>query len=176
MRISIYIATSANGFISNSRNVPDWLSPEYGKGLVEVCQQKRAVIMGRTTYEILAPAHLPLKDEGISIVLTSRSDIEPANATVMFTSDRPDKIASMLQEKGFTEAVIIGGTAVISEFFNAGLVNDIFMVVEPTLFGGGGLPLLKDVKRDHKMRLIDSTRLNDNTLKLHYQIVEPRRP
>lgn len=47
MKISIYIAISANGMISNSRNVPDWLSPEYNQGFASVCQKKKAVIMGR---------------------------------------------------------------------------------------------------------------------------------
>ncbi len=35
MRVAIYIAISANGQISNSRGVPDWLSPEYSSGFFE---------------------------------------------------------------------------------------------------------------------------------------------
>ena len=171
MNISIYIATSANGFISNMRNAPDWLSPEYGRGFVEICQSKKAVIMGKKTYDILAPDFLPLKDKGISVVLTTHTDIEPANPTVVFTSAPPEEIVSMLEKRGFTEAVIIGGTTAMSEFANAGLVNDIFMVVEPILFGGEPLPLLKGVARDFKLNLADSTKLNDNTLQLHYRLV-----
>jgi hypothetical protein len=41
MKISIYIASSANGLISNSRNVPDWLSPEYGQGMYAIATSKR---------------------------------------------------------------------------------------------------------------------------------------
>lgn len=171
MNISIYIATSANGCISNSRNVPDWLSPEYGGGFYNICLKKKAVIMGRKTYDILAPDNLPLKDDGITVVMTSKTDVQPPNPTVVFTSDSPKEIVSMLQEKGFSEAVIVGGTTVMSEFVNAKLVNDMFMVVEPVLFGGG-LPLIKDVGFDCKLKLIDSTKLNNDTIQLHYQIVE----
>jgi len=110
MKVTVYIASSANGLISNSRNAPDWLSAEYSKGFMEICRQKRAVIMGRKTYDILAPDYLPLKEDGIQVVLTSRTDIEPANKTVVFTSDGPDEIVSMLEQRGFSEAVIIGGT------------------------------------------------------------------
>jgi dihydrofolate reductase len=170
MKITIYIATSANGFISNSRNVPDWLSPEYGQGFFERCQKTKAVIMGRKTYDILAPDHLPLKVDGATVVLTSHTDIAPANPTVAFTSARPDDIVAMLEQKGFTEAVIVGGTSTMSQFINAGLVNDIFMVVEPILFGGKAQPLVENVARDVKLRLVDSTRLNDDTVQLHYQI------
>ena len=45
--------------------------------------------MGRKTYDILAPAHLPFKDQddGISVVMTSKTTSTPANDTVLFTSD-----------------------------------------------------------------------------------------
>lgn len=170
MNIAVYIATSANGFISNSRNVPDWLSSEYGKGLFETCQRKKAVIMGRKTYDILAPDHLPLTDEGISVVLTRHAGASPANPTVVFTSAGPGEIVAMLEEKGVSEAVIIGGTTTISQFMDAGSVDEIVMVVEPVLFGGEPLPLLRGVARDHKLELVESAKLNRDTLRLHYRL------
>jgi dihydrofolate reductase len=99
MRVSIYIAISANGLISNQRDVPDWLSQEYGKGFMEICQRTKAVIMGRKTYEILAPDNLPLKDEGTTIVLTSNTGIEPANPTVMFSNKSAEDVVALLEEK-----------------------------------------------------------------------------
>lgn len=176
MKISVYVASSANGLISNSRNVPDWLSPEYGRGFIEICQRTKAVVMGRRTYDILAPDHLPLSDHGTSVVLTSRADAKPANPTVVFARARPDEIALMLQQRGHSEAVIIGGTTVISAFVEAGLVNEIILVVEPVLFGGQALPLLKGVAGDHELKLMDSTKLNDDTLRLHYRIESRRAP
>ncbi|HEX7754664.1 MAG TPA: hypothetical protein VF421_04940, partial [Niabella sp.] len=74
MKISIYIAASANGLISNSRNVPDWLSPEYGTGMMAICREYKAVVMGRVTYDILAPDYLPLTNEGTTVVLTTNED------------------------------------------------------------------------------------------------------
>jgi len=79
MKISVYLATSVNGMISNSRNVPDWLSQEYGMGLMSICQRTKAVIMGKTTYNILAPDHLPLKDDGSLVVLTHDTSMKSAS-------------------------------------------------------------------------------------------------
>jgi len=169
MKISIYIAMSANGFISNLRNAPDWLSPEYGQGFMEICQKMKAVIMGKTTYNILAPNHLPLQKEGTTVVLTTDDQAKSDNPTVVFTKDKPTQIAEMLAKRGHTEAVIIGGTMTMSEFINAGLVNDIYFVMEPVLFTNG-LPLIKGVASDLKLNLLEVTKLNDNTVKLHYQI------
>jgi len=172
MKISIYIASSANGKISNQRNVPDWLSPEYGQGFVSICQKYKAVIMGRTTYNILAPDYLPLQD-GTTVVLTTDKQARSDNPTVVFTQNSAAEIADMLAKKGHTDAVIIGGTQTISEFINAGLVSDIYFVMEPVLFGSG-LPLLKDEDLELKLSLLEVSKLNDNTVQLHYAIQNKR--
>lgn len=169
MKISIYIAISANGLISNSRNAPDWLSPEYGQGMYSISQRFKAVIMGKTTYNIIAPDYLPLKDEGTTMVLTTDETAKSDNPTIIFTKERPAEIKQMLENKGHTEAVIIGGTMTISQFINAGLVDEIYFIVEPVLFDGG-LPLLKNVVGEMKLNLIEASKLNDNTVQLHYQI------
>jgi len=168
MKISIYIAMSANGFISNSRNVPDWLSNEYGEGLYAMCKEFNAVIMGKTTYNILAPDYLPLKDQGTTIVLTTDKEARSENPTVVFTQDNPSAIIRSLEARGYTKAVIIGGAMAIKEFINAGFIDDIYFVFEPVLFHTG-LPLLKDVNLDFKLRLLEVKKLNENTVRLHYE-------
>jgi dihydrofolate reductase len=125
--------------------------------------------MGKTTYNILAPDHLPLQKEGTTVVLTSDEQMKSVNPTVVFTRSSPADIAAMLEEKGHTEAVIIGGTLTMSAFINAGLVDDIYFVMEPVLFAGG-LPLINRVGFDLKMQLLDVKQLNDNTVQLHYAI------
>ena len=169
MKVSIYIAVSANGFISNKRNVPDWLSPEYEQGLFSICQKYKAVIMGKTTYNVLAPDYLPLKSEGTTVVLTTDKQVKSENRTVVFTQSKASEIIQMLIDKGHDEAVIIGGALTIKEFMNAGLVSDIYFVMEPVLFGTG-LSLLKEIDVDFKLKLLEVTKLNENTVQLHYEI------
>ena len=169
MKITIYIAISANGLISNSRNVPDWLSPDYGQGLYSICQKYKAVIMGKTTYNILSPNYLPLTNEGTTIVLTSDKQAKSDNPTVVFTQSNASDIVQMLIDKGHTEAVIIGGAMAISAFVKAGLVNDIYFVMEPVLFGTG-LSLLKQIESEFKLKLLEVYKLNENTVQLHYEM------
>ena len=169
MKVSIYIALSANGLISNQRGVPDWLSQEYGQGFMAICQKTKAVIMGKTTYNILAPDYLPLKNDGTTVVLTTDIEAKSVNPTVVFTNKEPKDIVSMLEEKGHTEVVIIGGTITVSEFMSSGAVDDIYLVIEPVLFGNG-LPLFKDTEFEYKLNLIEIIKLNTNTIQLHYTI------
>jgi dihydrofolate reductase len=169
MKVAIYIAMSANGQISNSRGVPDWLSPEYGSGFFEICQKTKAVIMGRKTYTILAPDYLPLKEEGTTIVLTTNTKAKAANRTVVFTDEGAKAIIAMLEQKGHTEAVIVGGAYAMTKFIEANLVNEIILVVEPALFGKG-LPMLNEIEFTRNLTLIGVTPLNSNTVKLHYAV------
>jgi dihydrofolate reductase len=169
MKIIVYLAASANGLISNKRNVPDWLSNEYSQGFMDISQRTKAVIMGKTTYNILIPDYLPLKDEGTLVVLTHDTSAPRAQSNVVFTDKNPRAIVAMLESQGYSEAVIIGGTATVSEFMKAKLVNELILVVEPVLFGSG-LPLLKDVDHEYSMSLYDVKKLNDHTVQLHYRL------
>jgi dihydrofolate reductase len=170
MKISIYMASSVNGLISNKRGVPDWLSPEFEKGFMEICRRSKAVIMGKTTYNVLAPEYLPLKEEeGTMAVFTRDITSKPAQSNVVFTDKDPKGIVAMLEAKGHTEAVIIGGTRTASDFIKAGLVDELILVVEPVLFGGG-LPLFKDVDFEYTIDLIEVKNLNANTIQVHYRL------
>lgn len=168
MEIIIYMAVSANGFISNHSGIPDWLSQEYGEGFFEICQQTKAVIMGRETYNILAPDNLPLKNDGTTVVLTSNADFTSDNPTVVFADKTPKKIVEMLEERNCEEAIIIGGTTTASTFMASGLVDEIYLVVEPVLFGAG-LPLLQNTEAEYKLDLAGVEKLNSNTIKIHYR-------
>lgn len=169
MKVSVYMALSANGLISNQRGVPDWLSQEYGQGFMAICQKTKAVIMGKATYKILAPNNLPLSQAGTTVVLTTNTDAKSENPTVVFTSKAPREIVSMLEERGHTEAVIIGGAKTVSDFMSARVVNDMYFVVEPVLFGGG-LPLFKNAEFERKLDFVEMKKLNTNTIQLHYSI------
>lgn len=124
--------------------------------------------MGKTTYLILAPDYLPLKKEdGSLVVLTHDTNLPPPQPNVLFTNQSPQDIIALLESKGHTEVVIIGGTLTVSEFLKAGLVNELYLVIEPVLFDAG-LPLLKEVNQDFKLSLSAIKQLNTNTVQLHY--------
>jgi dihydrofolate reductase len=68
--------------------------------------------------------------------------VKSPQANVLFIDKKPGEILSLLEARGHTEAVIIGGTATVDAFMKAGLVHELILVVEPVLFGKD-LPLLK---------------------------------
>jgi dihydrofolate reductase len=170
MNLCIYLASSINGMISNKANVPDWLSQEFEQGFLAICQRTKAVVMGKTTYDFLSPDYLPLKDEGTLIVLTHDTAAKPSQSNVIFTDKTPQEIVRILEARGHHEGVIIGGTQTVSTFVKSGVVDEIYLIVEPVLFGAG-LPLLRDVDAEYRVTLLDVRQLNTHTVQLHYRLM-----
>ena len=162
---------SVNGMIAKTSGVSDWGSNERVQGVITACQKAKAMILGKTTYDQLAPDNLPLQDQGITVVLTHETSLKPANATVLFTHETPQEIISRLEKKGYQEVVVIGGSQTVSEFMNAGVIDEIYWDIEPFLFGNG-LPVFKDVDFEYRLKLLEMKKLNNNTIQLHYQVVK----
>lgn len=169
MKITLYLAVSANGLIGNAQNNPYWLSDEYKQGFMDICTRTQAVIMGRSTYDILAPDYLPLRDQGSLAVLTHNKTMRSDNTAVFFSDAGPAAVRDMLAERGHREAVIIGGAEIATAFMQAELINEIILVVEPVVFGSG-LALFKQGEFEYKMSLTDVKKLNDHTVQLHYSV------
>ena len=171
MRVTSYIGLSVNGMIAKASGVSDWGSNERVQGVITACQKTKAVIMGKTTYDQLAPDNLPLKEQGTTVVLTHETSLKPANSTVLFTHETPKEIIAMLEKKGYQEVVVIGGSKTVSAFMSAGVIDEIYFDFEPFLFGNG-LPVFKEVDFEYKLKLLEMKKLNTHTIQLHYQIVK----
>jgi dihydrofolate reductase len=74
--------------ISNQKNVPDWLSPEYEQEFMSISRRTKAVIMGRTIYNFLAPDYLPLKEDG-SLVTDPRHKFATGTTECSFYRPKP---------------------------------------------------------------------------------------
>jgi dihydrofolate reductase len=63
----------------------------------------------------------------------------------------------------------VGGATLVSSLMNAGLVDEIRLVVQPIVLGGGK-PLFKDVKERHALTLLEATALKAGAVSLRYRV------
>jgi dihydrofolate reductase len=84
------------------------------------------------------------------------------------TNEVPADLVKRLADEGANGLAICGGSSIYTLFMEAGVVDELYITVEPLLFGQG-LALFSD-KLETDLRLLDVSKLNDNAVLLHYAV------
>jgi dihydrofolate reductase len=175
MHVTLLTAQSLDGFITR-HNTPgsSFASPEDQKHFHAALAGFDCSVMGSVTYrgarDLICAQPMAKR---LRVVLTRAPADYAAQAqpgSLEFTNDAPEKLLTGLRARGFTRCVLLGGAQAHGLFFAAGLVDEIWLTIEPVLFGGG-TPLLA-VPVDVRLELLASEKLNTTgTLLLRYRVV-----
>lgn len=162
MRVSIIAAISADGFIAREHNeLANWTSKEDKKMFVTLTKRAGVMVMGGATYRTIGRA-LP----GRRNIVYSRQKI--AQEGIETTQEAPEMLLARLEKEGFDEVAICGGSAIYDMFLSAGLVTDVYLTIEPLLFGAG-IPLARSSLQT-RMRLQETRQLTPDVLFVHYSV------
>lgn len=170
-KISIYIATSIDGYIARKDGSLDWLDRVGGfdedYGFQKLLDSIDAVILGRGTYEIAAGVtDWPYK--GKKIVVLSHSLKTVREEAEIFRGDLTE-LVSQLHSEGIKHIWIDGGVT-ISQFLNLGLVDFMTLSVIPILLGNG-IPLFNVIGKEITCRLVSSLSYPSGLAQLNYEIL-----
>ena len=129
MKIWLIAAVSADGKIAEKvdQSSLDWTSAEDTQFFVEKTKEAGVVAMGRTTFATIGKG---LKDRRV-IVMTKSPEAAIAIEGVEFTSESPTDLAKRLAHEGVETLALGGGASVYGQFLDAGLVDEIFLTLEP---------------------------------------------
>jgi dihydrofolate reductase len=166
MNIWLIAAISANGFIAESsgQRSLDWTSKEDLAFFIQKTKEVGVVIMGRKTFETFGR---PLKDRRL-IVMTRQEGVNSQWEGVEFSTLSPIDLIKKLTEEGVKTVVLAGGASLYSQFLEVDLVTDLYLTVEPVLFGQG-IPFASDFGRVN-LKLIEVKKLNEQSVLLHYKL------
>lgn len=153
---------SADGCIAKdeSHSSFNWNSKEDKKRFIELTKKAGVIVMGSTTYATL-PGVLK---ERVNIVYSHSKKFEGAETTMK----SPVDLLKELEERGFKEVAICGGSHIYTLFMKAKVVDRIFLTVEPILFGKG-VRIFNDDLLFH-MNLVSATQGESGTLLLEYTV------
>jgi dihydrofolate reductase len=88
---------------------------------------------------------------------------------VEVVSDTPADLIKRAAAQGYSELAVCGGASIYTMFLQAGVVDKLYLTIEPILFGQG-LPLF-DQQLEVKLELVELHRLSDQTTMLEYQVL-----
>jgi dihydrofolate reductase len=177
MKCSVYIATSADGFIAKPDGDIEWLlRSEYEDaatlGLVysEFISTVDAIVMGRHSYEKVLTFDKWYYEDKEVIVLTTRDLAVPGHVkgNVRFESGTPQAIAAKLAGEGKKHLYIDGGIT-IQRFLEAKLISELTITVIPVLLGNG-IPLFANGTMEQPLVLIDVNTSASGTVQKRYRV------
>lgn len=173
MKVTLIAVSSIDGKITKWEEVQDvsaWASPEDQEFFMSMIQKHKVIVMGRKTYEAVK-GNLKLEIGKLRIVLTSHP-VDFAKAKIEgkleFSSQSPNKLVERLENEGYDEILLVGGSAIYTSFIKTGLVTDLYLTIEPVFFGKGKMIAIEE-NLDIKLKLESVKRLNlGGTLLLHF--------
>ena len=171
MRMVLIAAQSLDGFIAK-HDTPGtaFTSPEDKAYFRAVLPSFDVAILGGATYRASRDAIralLPSRQLRMIVTRTpGRYAAEAVPGSLEFTDAVPAVLAAELRGRGFQHCAVLGGSQVYSLFLEAGLVDEVWLTVEPVLFGGG-TPLLAHTT-DVRLDLQAVEKLGPHTVRLQY--------
>jgi dihydrofolate reductase len=158
-KVSVFIATSLDGYISRPDGSIDWLEEAnrhvpkgedcgYGAFIEGI----DALIMGRRTFEQALTFNRWPYAKPVTVLTRSALHVPaPLAGKAVASSESPRALIERLSREGAKHVYVDGGLT-IQSFLVAGLIDEITITVIPMLLGAGRAlfgPLAEDLKLDH---------------------------
>jgi dihydrofolate reductase len=186
MKTQYYTASSLDGFIADPNDSLDWLFP---LGDIEetsypaFIRDVGAIAMGATTYQWIlrhqigadAERPQPWAYEQPTWVFTTRTLPGVAGADIRFVRGDVRPVHQlMVDAAGGKNVWIVGGGELAGQFYDAGLLDELFVQIGSVTLGAGK-PLLPRVISDPPLRLVSVRAVGSGFAELHYEVPAARR-
>ncbi len=184
MKCSVYIATSADGYIAKLDGNIDWLhttgnlhadmGDQADMGWPQYMSSIDCIIMGRKTMQSidamnLTPEQWPYGNTKI-IVLSNTIKQPPANLKekIEIYSGDIKNLITKLENQGHKHAYVDGGKTITS-FLNLNLINEITITQLPIILGQG-IPLFNNTKNQIQLKNPKTKTFPNDLIQIKYHV------
>jgi dihydrofolate reductase len=168
IRLSVFIASSLDGYIASSDDKLDFLDGAVREGedygYDSFIADVDALAMGRGTYDFIAEID-PLPFGGRALYVFTSHPPQP-RAGVEFVQWSPNEALEHWKERGLQHIYVDGGN-LISRFLAAGLIDDMVLTTAPVLLGSGR-PLFAPIEATSKWSLDAVEHFPSGMVNRHY--------
>jgi len=171
MKIILLYVTSLDGKITKWGQPPfQWTSIEDHQHLLQTIQDNNLIVITSSIYTSIKPTPTP---NTLRIIMT-RKPQKYASITIPgqieFSNESPAALVSRLEKKGYSQMLLLTGPTVTTKFFKQNLINELWLTIEPRIFGTGR-NIVAQEQMDITLELFETKQLNKTgTLLLKYKI------
>ena len=185
MKTQYYTASSLDGFVADPNDSLEWLFPLGDiaeTSYPTFIQGVGALAMGSTTYEWMlrhlvgpeADMPQPWPYQQPTWVFTSRTLPIVPDADIRFVSGDVRPVHEVMTTAASGKNVwIVGGGDLAGQFYDAGLLDEVFVQIGSVTLGAGK-PLLPRVITNPPLRLLSARAVGTGFAELHYEVPSSR--
>lgn len=171
MEVFLIAAQTIDGFIARHQDDRsfDWTSPEDKQFYVSKIKDADAIVIGRTSFTTFS--RYPKNSRWLVYTSQPEKFVNPKPEVIQAeaTNEDPKALIERLKNEGCQRVAITGGSTVYSMFLAAGLIDTLYLTIEPVIFGAG-VKLFAAELKNKKLTLAATNQLSDHTIVLEYRI------
>jgi len=181
-KVTLGLANSLDNYIAREDGGSDWLhwTNEVAEISARFMKTVDALLMGRKTYDAMlasgetsypgATNYVFTRSAKKAAELRKRLAGKKAAMNVEIVSEDAAAFVRKLKTKKGKGIVIFGGGELAKSLFEADLIDEVVLNVQPVILGSGVL-LFHQMKRQIDLELLDVKRLKDGCVVLSYRVV-----
>jgi dihydrofolate reductase len=159
--------TSLDGRIARyAGHLSDWASSEDKDALHAELDQSDVIVIGHNTYQLVKDR---LASRNCLVFTHSVADLVRQSEYCWYYNADQLELMDVLARYNYQRVAILGGMQVYSWFLKRNLIDELYLTIEPLVFGAG-LPLFSTEVADQRYNLVSVKPLNQSgTLLIHYR-------
>lgn len=174
MRIILVFVSTLDGKITKwgDPKVSSWTSQEDKNYFRKIWNEAPLIVMGSNTF--LAEKLGSVRDHLIVVMTRHAASYEDkeVRGRLEFSDESPAQLATRFENEGFGTMLVVGGAHIATSFLKADLIDEIWLTIEPKIFGKGG-NFVTEQELDLEVRLISCEQVNpEGTLITRYRVLK----
>lgn len=167
MKTILLMAVTVDGKIAKHTNHPaDWTSRADKQTFVEETKKAGVIIMGETTFNTIGK---PLPGRLNVVMCLTPDKTRDLLGVLEFTNKPPAVLLKELTERGYQSIILGGGATINGLFLKENLIDEVWLTIEPRLFGDG-LSLFNNADVNLELELLEVIKLDLNVIQVRYKV------
>lgn len=137
-----------------------------------IWKNSRLIVTGSSTFD--ADPVKPSPDHLLVVMTRRPSDYKKYEVPgqIEFTDMTPVQLASRFEKEGYQQMVVAGGPHIATSFFKERLVDELWLTIEPMIFGAGA-SIVAAERLDINLKLISCEKVSDRgTMITKYSVLK----
>ncbi|MBH8553980.1 dihydrofolate reductase [Nostocaceae cyanobacterium CENA357] len=168
-KITLFIASSLDGYIARQSGEVDWLFTDQDYGYTEFFAQIDTVVMGSKTYQqLLGFGEYPYK--GKKGFVFSKTIENETDENVTFVRSNWQEFINTLRQASGPDIWLVGGAQIIYYFLQHGFIDELILSIHPIILGDGIPLIVKDPNLEISLELKTVKTYDSGLLQASYDL------